>query len=91
MYTTGEQVYREDDRVGAVLARFAQSHIRIGTFEYVAFLEDPKLLKEFTDYTIARHHSEIADTPDKYVDFIKAVGQKQVELIVNWLRVGFIH
>lgn len=91
VYITGQEVYREDDRIGAVLARFARSHIRVGTFEYISILEDTQLLQNFTDYTIHRHFPEISKWPNKYLDFIYAVAEKQVSLITHWLRVGFIH
>src|SRR5215468_11250719 len=38
--TTGEPVYRDTVLKGAVLTRVAHSHVRVGTFEYAAALED---------------------------------------------------
>src|SRR2546421_9504027 len=53
--TTGEPVYRESIRRGAILTRVAASHIRVGTFEYAA-RRDEAALRALADYAIARHY-----------------------------------
>jgi uncharacterized protein YdiU (UPF0061 family) len=88
---TGEAVYRETVRKGAILVRVAASHIRVGTFEYVAALRDHASLKSLADYAIRRHYPAVADTADKYRDFLRAVVVRQAELIARWQMVGFIH
>lgn len=88
---TGETIFREAEHPGAILARVASSHIRVGTFEYASATGDINALKQLTDYTIKRHYPFINDGENKYLDFIKAVGKKQAELIANWLHIGFIH
>ena len=45
--STGEDVYRETVHPGAILTRVASSHIRVGTFEYVAHMQ-PGLISAFT-------------------------------------------
>src|SRR5207245_8793494 len=52
--TTGEPVYRETVRKGAILTRVAASHIRVGTFEYLAARGDEPALRALADYTIGR-------------------------------------
>ena len=89
--TTGEQIYRNGYLPGAILTRVAKSHIRVGTFEYVAIQNDFNLLKDITDYTINRHYPELNDENDKYSKFILAVIKKQAELIAKWQSVGFVH
>src|SRR5947207_13009884 len=64
--TTGEPVYRESVRRGAVLTRVAASHIRVGTFEYAA-RRDEATLRALADYAIARHYPELIDAPAKYL------------------------
>ena len=59
--TTGEPVYREQRLAGGVLIRVAKSHIRIGTMQYFASIEDLDGLKLLIDHVIARHYPEIAD------------------------------
>lgn len=88
---TGEAVYREQTQAGAVLTRVASSHIRVGTFEYIARFCSPKVLQQFTEYTIARHFPEIIQHENKELAFLKLVMERQIDLIVNWMRVGFIH
>jgi len=89
--TTGEPVYRETVRKGAVLVRVAASHIRVGTFEYLAARRDYSSLQVLADYAIQRHYPEIAEGPDKYRDFLRAVIDRQASLIAKWQGVGFIH
>lgn len=88
---TSEEVYREKVEKGAVLTRVAKSHIRVGTFEYVAYLDDLNLLKNYTDYVIQREFSEITHEEKKYEIFLETVAKRQMELIIEWIRVGFIH
>jgi len=88
--TTGEPVYRETVRRGAVLTRVAASHIRVGTFEYAA-RRDEETLRALADYAIARHYPELADAPRKYFEFLGAVADRQAALIAEWQQVGFVH
>lgn len=89
--TTGEAVYRASLLRGAVLTRVAASHIRVGTFEYAARLQNPKVLTALADDTIARHYPELVDSPQKYVEFLRAVIARQAKLIAQWQLVGFVH
>ena len=59
--TTGEAVYREQRLAGGVLVRVAKSHIRIGTMQYFASIQDLDGLKLLTDHVISRHYPEVAD------------------------------
>ena len=88
---TGEPVYRETALPGAVLTRVAQSHIRVGTFEYAAALRDIPKLRAIADYAIQRHYSELANQDNPYVKLLYAVMDKQAALIAKWISVGFIH
>ncbi len=88
---TGEVVYREDVHEGAVLTRVASSHIRVGTFEYAAHIRDEAAIKELLNYTIDRHYAHLKDEPNQALAFLNEVMTRQVTLIVDWMRVGFIH
>lgn len=88
---TGEAVFRESLLDGAVLTRVAASHLRVGTFEYVAARNEPELLAALTDYTIARHYPDCAQAERPALALLEAVIDRQATLIVQWLRVGFIH
>jgi len=89
--TTGERVYRDSALKGAVLTRVAASHIRVGTFEYLAARDDIPNLRVLADYAIARHCPDLGNAPDKYVAFFRAVLDRQASLIARWQLVGFIH
>jgi uncharacterized protein YdiU (UPF0061 family) len=89
--TTGEDVIRETVVPGAILTRIAESHIRIGTFEYLAIKHDIHNLKKLLQYTIDRHYPEIKDLDKKALEFLKLVMERQIDLITDWMRVGFIH
>ena len=54
--TTGEDVLRETNLKGAVLTRVASSHLRVGTFQYIAAKQDISALKTLVDYAIQRHY-----------------------------------
>ena len=88
--TTGEPVYRGAALRGAVLTRVAASHIRVGTFEYAARRDEPTL-RALADYAIARHDPELADAPEKYLQFFRAVADRQAALVARWQLVGFVH
>ena len=88
---TGEKVVRETPLDGAVLTRVAESHIRVGTFQYAVVAEDKKDLKILFDYTIDRHYPHIKSSKTPAVDLLKIVIEKQTKLVVDWMRVGFIH
>jgi serine/tyrosine/threonine adenylyltransferase len=89
--TTGEKVYRESVHDGAVLTRVAASHIRVGTFEYTSRFHDKDVLQALTNYTIQRHYPYLEVAPNKALALLEAVQQRQVSLITDWMRVGFIH
>lgn len=88
---TGENVYREQRHDGAVLTRISSSHIRVGTFEYVKNFLPKEALQEFTDYVIERHYPEIKKSENPALALLNAVMERQIDLVVNWMRVGFIH
>jgi protein adenylyltransferase len=89
--STGEPVLRERALPGAILTRVASSHIRVGTFEYAAATRDRNAITSILDYTIQRHYPDLIDNSNKALALIQAVMEKQVDLIVDWMRVGFIH
>ena len=88
---TGEKVYREVPLKGSILTRVASSHIRIGTFQFLAAHKDYEGMKSLLDFSIKRHFSNLKYSENLAIEFIKAVMQKQINLIVEWMRVGFIH
>ena len=88
---TGEKVVRENLLPGAILTRVASSHIRVGTFQYIAAKQNIDDLNILVDYTINRHYPEIQSSKNKALDLLNLVMERQCKLVVNWMRVGFIH
>lgn len=86
---TGEPVYRDTVLPGAVLTRVAASHIRIGTFEYLAARDDIASLKRLADYTMLRHYPELEK--GAYMDFLRAFSVRMAGLVADWMGTGFIH
>jgi len=89
--TTGEPVHRAKQLPGAILTRVAASHIRVGTFQYLAARRDETNLRILADYVLNRHYPQIADGPGKYLELLRAVIERQAALIAQWQLVGFIH
>jgi len=88
---TGEEVIRETPLQGAILTRVALSHLRVGTFQYIAAREKKNELEILLDYVIKRHYPNIQNSKNQALDLLKVVLEKQIDLVVNWMRVGFIH
>ena len=88
---TGDFIHRNGMEKGGMLARMASSHLRVGTFEYGLFQDDLSKLKALADYTIARHYPQCASLENPYLELLREVVRVQIELIVEWMRVGFIH
>lgn len=91
--TTGEKVYREVALPGAVVTRIADSHLRVGTFEYFYAQNDVEAVRALCDYAIDRHFPDVATHTDsaRYSAFLEAVCERQIALVCDWMRVGFIH
>ncbi|TFV48170.1 protein adenylyltransferase SelO [Blastococcus sp. TF02A_35] len=88
---TGRGVRRETVLPGAVLARVASSHLRVGSFQYAASTGDVDLLRRLADHAIARHHPAAAGAEQPYLALYEQVLQVQAELVARWMLVGFVH
>jgi serine/tyrosine/threonine adenylyltransferase len=89
--TTGETVYRETALPGAILTRVAASHIRVGTFQYIAAQDDIEGIRTLADYTLNRHYPDLAESDNPYLALLQAVLEQQASLVAKWQLVGFIH
>ncbi|MEZ4224634.1 MAG: YdiU family protein [Polyangiaceae bacterium] len=89
--TTGEPVAREGLEPGAVLTRVAQSHVRVGTFQYLAAHGEPEDVRRLADYVMARHYPDAASSKKPYRSLFLGVLQRQAELVAHWMSLGFIH
>ncbi len=100
---TGEQVMRDmlydgnpAPEPGAVVCRVAQSFIRFGHFEILAARREPDLLRQLADFTIRTHFPHLAPgsaplARDDYLAWFAEVRDATVEMVVEWMRVGFVH
>ena len=88
---TGQDVMRETILPGAILTRVASSHIRVGTFEFVAAQKDVGALQELIMYCIDRHYPELKGEKIPALQLFRAVMQKHADLIMHYMRIGFIH
>ncbi|MEM6979524.1 MAG: YdiU family protein [Planctomycetota bacterium] len=89
--TTGEPVYREEALPGAILTRIAQSHIRVGTFQFAAGADGGSGLQALSDHVIQRHYPQCHGNDDCYRLLLDEVISKQATLIARWQSVGFVH
>jgi uncharacterized protein YdiU (UPF0061 family) len=89
--TTGERVLRDGVEPGAVLARVASSHIRVGTFQYFAARGDREALAALCEHVIARHYPALAGDDNPALALLRAVIARQAGLIASWQHLGFIH
>ncbi|MDA0329852.1 MAG: YdiU family protein [Gemmatimonadetes bacterium] len=89
--TTGDRVLREGLEPGAVLARVAASHLRVGTFEFFSAREETEKVRQLADYAIRRHFPELADQDDRYLAMFREVRDRQADLVAQWMAIGFVH
>ncbi|MGY1751668.1 protein adenylyltransferase SelO [Blastococcus sp. SYSU D01042] len=88
---TGRAVRRETLLPGAVLARVASSHLRVGSFQYARATDDVDLLRRLADLAIERHHAAAAGAENRYLALFEAVVAAQASLVAGWMLVGFVH
>ena len=95
---TGRRVPRDGELLdGAVLARVASSHLRVGSFQFARAQNDDALLARVADYAIERHAPSLGGAeagsgdPLRYVGLLDTVIEAQAKLVAQWVLVGFVH
>ena len=99
LVTTGEQVVRDmfydgnpKPEPGAVVCRVAPSFLRFGSYEIFAAREDIDNLRRLVDYTINTDFTHLGKpSVDVYIQWFEEVCQRTADMIVHWMRVGFVH
>jgi len=99
LVSTGEQVLRDmfydgNSRYepGAIVCRVAPSFTRFGNFEILAARGEHGLLKQLADYTIETDFPHLgAPSPASYVAWFDEICRRTADMIVHWMRVGFVH
>ena len=89
--STGEAVARERFLPGAVLARVASSHFRVGTVQYFAARQDDEVLRQLVDHVVQRHFPAARDSDNPVLAMLEGVIARQAALIAQWQLLGFIH
>jgi uncharacterized protein YdiU (UPF0061 family) len=92
---TGEAVPRQYGmEPGGIFTRVANSHLRVGTFQYFFFQNDLEALETLLNYAIKRHYPELSslsNNQEKIIALLKALMAKQSDLVAKWSELGFIH
>ncbi|BBX07072.1 protein adenylyltransferase SelO [Mycolicibacterium aichiense] len=88
---TGRVVQRDTPLEGAVLARVASSHLRVGTFQYVGAAGQLEVLRRLADHAISRHYPGAAEADNPYLALLDSVIAAQADLVAQWMLVGFVH
>ena len=88
---SGDKVVREGIEPGGVFTRVANSHVRIGTFQWFAARQDYDNLKVLADYVIDRHYPDAQQEENPYRALLDGVIGRQAKLIAHWMQLGFIH
>lgn len=96
---TGEQVERDmfydghpKLEPGAIVCRVAPSFIRFGNFEIFCSRGDLTVLKQLADYTIKTDFPHLGEPgPRVYVKWFEEICKKTCEMIIHWMRTGFVH
>lgn len=89
--STGEPVYRDKILPGAILTRVASSHIRVGTFQWLAAQSLTQPLTDLTTYTLKRHYPNASLSNNPALELLKCTLESQASLVAKWLLVGFVH
>lgn len=77
---------------GAIVCRVAPSFLRFGNFEILAATKTHATLQQLAEYTINYFYPEITSTgTQRYLDLVRIVRDKTIDMIVHWQRVGFVH
>ncbi len=96
---TGDRVVRDmfydghpKEELGAVVCRVSPSFLRFGSFQLPAVRGDNALLKQLVDFSINQNFPHLgAPSKEVYIAWLKEISEKTCQLMVDWMRVGFVH
>ena len=99
LVTTGEDVMRDmfydgnpAFEPGAVVCRVAPSFTRFGNFQIFTARDDVANLKRLVDFTIVNDFPHLGQpSPEVYADWFEEVCIRTCDMILHWMRVGFVH
>jgi uncharacterized protein YdiU (UPF0061 family) len=97
LVSTGDQVVRDmfyngnpQYEPGAIVMRVAPTFLRFGNFEILAARGEDANLRKLADWTIEKFYPHI-EGEDKIISWFKEVQERTINLMVEWMRVGFVH
>ena len=95
---TGEALQRHDEPSptrSAVMVRLNHGHIRIGSFQRLAYMQDVDMLEQLLRYAAKTYYPHELDarapTAELAAGFVTAVGRKMADLTASWMAAGFVH
>lgn len=96
---TGEAVERDmfydghpKEEPGAVVCRLSPSFIRFGNFQIHAARQENTVLQQLVDYTIQTDFPHLGEPGrDTYIRWFNEVCETTCSLVLDWMRVGFVH
>ncbi len=95
-FETGENLDRNDEPSptrAAVLVRLSHGHIRIGTFQRLAYLKDIANIGKLTDVCLKFYNPALrsADANERAFLFYQSVVRHCALLTAQWMIAGFVH
>lgn len=96
VFETGEALKRNDEPSptrSAVLTRLGHSHIRIGTFQRLAYLDQPDLLRRLVDHCAAHYYPDLLTLNEeaRIAGLLGHAVAANAALAASWLAAGFVH
>lgn len=91
---TGEKLWRGDEPSptrSSVMVRLSRSHIRFGSFERLAYLKRPDLVRRLLDHVISTYYSHLVGQADADTQFYAELVQHVAQLVAQWQAAGFCH
>jgi uncharacterized protein YdiU (UPF0061 family) len=91
---TGEALERNDEPSptrSAVLVRLQHSHIRIGTFQRLAYFQEAGNLARLTDYCLRHYYGEEGGGDDAPARLLAHVAREAARLAASYIAAGFVH
>ena len=88
---TGEALTRGDEPSptrSAVLVRLSHGHVRIGSFQRLAYLRDEAGLRALTSYVLRNLYDEESDDPVRLLDLVV---ERTATLAARYMAAGFVH
>ncbi len=96
LFETGEALTRQDEPSptrASVLTRLSHSHIRIGTFQRLAYLDEPMLMAQLVDHVAHAYYPELVELEGeaRVAGLCARVCAANAQLAAHWMTAGFVH